>query len=104
MKKNSPLPRLSRVEFFRLNEGELIAALARAITRHADEHPDVKLTTNQQAVVAWSRVSVDVPNGGFTQFFYNHGGDSDVKVLARLLDSLDVPKAGGLLRDAAAVY
>jgi antitoxin component YwqK of YwqJK toxin-antitoxin module len=55
-------------------------------------------------VYAWSRLSVDVPNGGFTQFFYNHRGDHGVAELARLLDSLGVAKAAALLRDADAIY
>ncbi len=55
-------------------------------------------------MLAWAKLSVDVPNGGFTQFFYNHRGDDGVEELARLLDSTDVPKAGALLRNAVAVY
>jgi antitoxin component YwqK of YwqJK toxin-antitoxin module len=45
-----------------------------------------------------------VPNGGFAQFFYNHGGADGVAEAARLLDSLDVPRAGDVLHDAVAVY
>jgi len=55
-------------------------------------------------MLAWAKLSVDVPNGGFTQFFYNHHGDGGVEELARLLDSIDLSKAGALLRDAVAVY
>jgi hypothetical protein len=103
MKQTAPLPRLSRVAFFRLNEDDLISALAEAITKHAREHSG-KMTDHQEALVAWSRLSVDVPNGGFTQFFYNHRGDRGIEALAVLLDSIDMPKADAVLRDALAVY
>lgn len=103
MKRDTRFPRLNRVAFFRLNEGELIAALAHSITTHADQRSGT-LTGQHEAVVAWARLSVDVPNGGFTQFFYNHRGDRGVGELAGLLDSIGVPKAGAVLRDAVAVY
>jgi antitoxin component YwqK of YwqJK toxin-antitoxin module len=104
MSKKTLLPRLSRTDFYRLREDEFMAALAGAIAAYADEHPSKKLTANQEAAFAWSRMSFDIPNGGFTQFFYNHRGDSGVAHLADLFDSLGLPKAGALLRDTAAVY
>jgi antitoxin component YwqK of YwqJK toxin-antitoxin module len=99
-----PLPRISRVEFFLSQEGDLIHALARAIVAHAEQYPDAALDAHHLAIVAWSSLRTNVPNGGFTQFFYNHRGDDGVKPLAKLLDSLEVPKVGTLLRDAVAVY
>ncbi|HEV3439050.1 MAG TPA: DUF4375 domain-containing protein [Gemmata sp.] len=104
MTRNPRLPPLSRVDFYRLHEGELISALAEAIVRHGEHVPDGSLTAAHEAILAWAKLSVDVPNGGFTQFFYNHRGDDGVEELARLLDSIDVPKAGTLLRDAVAIY
>jgi antitoxin component YwqK of YwqJK toxin-antitoxin module len=104
MTRNTRLPLLSGVDFYRLHEGELISALAQAIARHLEEAPDQPLTAAHEAIRAWAKLSVDVPNGGFTQFFYNHRGDDGVEELARLLDSIDVPKAGALTRDAVAVY
>ncbi|MFO1269480.1 MAG: DUF4375 domain-containing protein [Rubrivivax sp.] len=47
---------------------------------------------------------VDVPNGGFVQFFYNHRGDSGVERAAELLDSLEVSRAAAVVRDALGVY
>jgi len=104
MNRDGRLPLLSRINFYRLHEGELISALAQAIARHGEHVPDGSLTAAHEAILAWAKLLVDVPNGGFTQFFYNHGGDDGVEELARLLDSISVPKAGGLLRDAVAVY
>src|SRR5438105_2299337 len=104
MTRNPRLPPLSRVDFYRLHEGELISALAQAIARHVEHVPDGTLAAAHEAILAWAELSVDVPNGGFTQFFYNHHGDDGVEELARLLDSIDVSKAGALLRDAVAVY
>ena len=49
-------------------------------------------------------MSIDVPNGGFTQFFFNNRGDHGVLELASLLDANDVPKAASVLRDALAVF
>lgn len=98
------LPRLSRVDFYRLHEVDLAAALSQAISTHVDQFPEVMLTAQHEAVFAWAKMSVDVPNGGFTQFFYNQGGDVGVAELANLLDSIDMPKAATVLRDAAAVF
>lgn len=95
---------MSRVDFYRLKEDELIAALAQAIARYVDRYPNGRLTTNHEAVLAWARLSIDVPNGGFTQFFYNHRGDEGVAQLAILLDSIEVPKAGAVVRDAATIF
>src|SRR4051794_6408924 len=104
MSRDAPLPSLSRVDFYRLHEGELIFALAQAIAQHVEHLPDGSPTAAHEAILAWAKLSVDVPNGGFTQFFYNHRGDDGVEELTRLLDSIDIPKAGALLRDAVAVY
>jgi antitoxin component YwqK of YwqJK toxin-antitoxin module len=104
MTRDAQLPRLSRVDFFRFREAELISALAQAIGVHVEEVPDGTLTAAHKAIYAWAKLSMDVPNGGFTQFFYNHRGDEGVEDLVRLLDSVSLPKLGALLRDAVAVY
>jgi len=104
MPQHAKLPRLSRVDFFRRTEDEFISAVSQAVADHVEQFPRAKLTANHEALCAWAQLSMDVPNGGFAQFFYNHRGDAGVKELARLLDSVDVPKAGPLLRDAVAVY
>ncbi len=104
MARLQELPRLSRVEFFRNREDELAASLARAIAEHVDRVPQAKFTDHHAAISAWSAAAINVPNGGFTQFFYNHGGDQGVAELATLLDTLDLSKAGTILRDATAVY
>jgi len=98
------LPRLSRVEFFRRREGELVWSLARAAANFVEQFPRAPLTDHHAAILAWSEAATNVPNGGFTQFFYNHRGDHGVRDLAALLDALGLPKPGTILRDAAAVY
>lgn len=102
--RDARLPLLNRVAFYRLYEGELISALADAISGHRAQIPDATVTANQMAILAWAQLSTDVPNGGFTQFFYNQRGEDGVEELARLLDLNDLPKASALLRDAVAVY
>lgn len=104
MAKQQTLPQLSRVEFFRCHEDELASSLARAIIHHVHNHPDTDLTAHHAAIVAWSAAAINVPNGGFSQFFYNHRGDHGVKQLAILLGTLELSKAATILRDAAAVY
>src|SRR3954471_21384674 len=81
MRRDATLPLLSRVDFYRLHEGELIAALALAIAQHVERFPDGSLIAAHEAILAWAKLSVDVPNGGFTQFFYNHRGDDGVEEL-----------------------
>jgi antitoxin component YwqK of YwqJK toxin-antitoxin module len=98
------LPRLSRIEFFRCREVELASALARAIADHVDRSPNAELTDQHAAIWAWSSAAINVPNGGFVQFFYNHRGDHGVHELAALLNTLDLSKAATILLDATAVY
>ncbi len=98
------LPRLSRVEFFRYREDELVSSLAKAVSDHREQFPDAALTDHHAAISAWSSAATNVQNGGFTQFFYNHRGDHGVIELAALFDSLDLPKAATILRDAVAIY
>lgn len=98
------LPRLSRVAFFRSQEDELAFALRCAIAEHVEQFPNSHVTDHHSAISAWSAAAINVPNGGFVQFFYNQGGDQGVEQLAQLLDELDLPKAASVLRDAAAVY
>src|SRR5262252_7621055 len=102
MTRDARLPRLSRIDFYRLHEGELISALAQAIG-HVEPVKGT-LPPAHRAMCAWAQLSRDVLNGGFDQFFYNNRGDDGLEELALLLDSLVVPRAGPLLRDAVAVY
>src|SRR5437016_2120277 len=94
------LPVLNRVSFFRLHEWELISALADAVSSDGAESP----SDTHDALAAWARMATDVPNGGFTQFFFNNRGDRGVESLANLLESINVPKAGAVIRNALAVF
>ena len=98
------LPCLNRIDFYRLTEGELISALAEAISGFREGNRNGKLTDDHPAVCAWARLSIDVPNGGFTQFFFNHGGEVGIESAADLFEALELTKAGALLRDAVAIY
>jgi antitoxin component YwqK of YwqJK toxin-antitoxin module len=104
MNQESQLPRLSRVDFFRFKEDEFVSALAQAIRRHLDQEFSANLSANHEALLAWSQMSMDVPNGGFTQFFFNHRGGRGVAELATLLDANSLPKAANVLHDALVVY
>ena len=103
MNHTDELPRLSRVEFFGSRGGELIPAVAQAIERWAEATPG-GLSPAHRSILAWARLSIDVPNGGLDQFFYNQRGDDDVEELIHLLDRIEVPRAGNLLRDAIVIY
>lgn len=98
------LPRLSRIEFFRNRDVALASSLAKANADHLAQFPDAKLSSSQIAISVWASAAVDVPNGGFTQFFYNHGGDHGVRELADQLDTLELNKAATILREASAIY
>jgi len=98
------LPRMSRIELYRHRNDELACAISRAITGHVELYPDTHLTDLHAAISAWCSAASNVPNGGFTQFFYNRQGDEGVQELAALLDTLDLSKAAKILRDAATIY
>ncbi len=104
MTSQNSLPRMSRIEFFRYCDDELACAISRAITAHVELYPDAQLTEHHAAISAWCAAAMNVPNGGFTQFFYNRQGDQGVKELAVLLDTLGLSKAATLLRDSATIY
>ncbi len=98
------LPRLSRISFFMLKEGDFIHAIANAIRGFAEENSTSSLSNAHTAMVTWSALAIDVPNGGFTQFFFNCGGDVGVNDLVDLLEAIEIPKATELFRNANAVY
>jgi len=104
MPNQQKLPRLSRIDYFRHRDDNLASVVASAIADHAHQFPDAVLAAHHAAIPAWSAATIDVPNGGFTQFFYNRGGNHGVSELAALLDDLDLTKAATALRDASAVY
>ncbi len=104
MARKSQFPRITSVDFFRFTEDELIGALAQCIADSLESKGKRKPTSEQAAIVCWSRLYIDVPNGGFTQFFYNNGGDGGVSAAADLLNTLKEAKAANILRDATAIY
>lgn len=104
MAKRAMLPRLSRIDFFCKQDDGLAFVVANAIANHNSQTKSTDLTCNHAAISAWSAIMIDVPNGGFTQFFYSRGNDDGVADLVNLLDNLDLPKAVVLLRDAHVVY
>jgi antitoxin component YwqK of YwqJK toxin-antitoxin module len=98
------LPRLSRVSFFMLNEADFVFAVADAIRAFIQENSQDSLTPAHSAIVAWSTLAIDVPNGGFTQFYFNHRGDRGVNELADLLDEMEIPQAPMLFRATNSLY
>ena len=97
------LPPLSAVDYFRLPGQEMLDCLAESIKAFAEQNPRATILPEHSALVAWSAMYYDVPNGGFAQFFFNHGGDAGVAQLSKLFEELALPKIAALLRDAAAV-
>jgi antitoxin component YwqK of YwqJK toxin-antitoxin module len=97
-------PSLNRVDFYRLEGTDFLALLAEAVRKAGEEKARGTLSADHVALAAFASMLVNVPNGGFTQFFYNHNGDSGVEQAAELLGRLGAAKAGTVLRDARAVY
>jgi antitoxin component YwqK of YwqJK toxin-antitoxin module len=104
MAAKSTLPRLSRIAFYTSGEDQLVHALGNAIRQHLTDYPRAKLTGDQFAIYVWSRILIDVPNGGFTQFFFNHKGDVGLTALCELLTTVDEPEIAKLLNKADTVY
>ena len=104
MPKQNTLPRLHRLEFFYNRNDGLVCAICEAIAVYVELNPDAQLTPYHAAITAWGSAAINLPNGGFTQFFYNQRGDKGVLELAALLDTLDLSKAATILRDATTIY
>lgn len=104
MAPKTALPRVNAVDFYRLHEEELLHLFAGTIADLGRRSTRWKPARAHVALHAWSRLLGDVQNGGFTQFFYNNGGDAGVTHAAALIESLGLPKAAGVLNDAVAVY
>lgn len=98
------LPRVNRVDFYRMNGAEFLALLAHACRKFVDGCSDRQLSADHAALVAFSRMHSDVPNGGFEQFFFNHHGEGGIERAAELLDALEAPKAAAVARDAREIY
>ncbi len=95
------LPTLSRIDFFTAEPDELVRLIGNAV---ATDSTVIAPSDAHLALAAWNDLSVDVPNGGFTQFFYNHRGDGGLAALCELLESLDLGKAASMLETATATY
>ena len=104
MGNNAARVRINRVAFFRDSEGEFLLGVAGAVGAAADEVGWEGMSDGQAAVWCWSRVIVDVPNGGFEQFFYNSRGNSMVERLCPVLEELGLEKLSGAMGEALAVY
>jgi len=104
MARKTALPHFSRVSFFRCRDQELVHALAATIRESVGGKSGVKISAAHLAIVTWSDLAIDVPNGGFTQYFFNHREVDGISALCKLLTSLKLPKIVTLLREAVAIY
>jgi hypothetical protein len=98
------LPRVNRADFYRLTELAFLTLLAEAVRAFAGSPRRTGLSARHTALAAWAALCVDVPNGGFAQFFYNRGGDAGVEHAAALLESLGATRAAAIVREALVVY
>ena len=98
------LPRLSRFAFYQSGDDGLVHEIAKAVYEHAQQHPSLEIPDRTFQLYVWSKVTNNVPNGGFAQFFYNHRGDSGVEGLCELLTELGLPEVGGQLTEAVGIY
>jgi len=99
MAADASLPRINPVDYYLLRDVEFLGLLSAAFAVDADRVSN----TGQLALIAWGRLCADVPNGGFTQFFYNYG-EVGVEEIVEMLDALELPNVGALLRQALAIY
>ena len=99
MADDASLPRINPVDYYLLRDEDFLDLLSVAFAADAERVSN----TGQLALITWGRLCADVANGGFTQFFYNYG-DVGVEEVVEMLDALEVPKIGDLLRQALAIY
>src|SRR5262245_44511537 len=104
MPRKKSLPSVDRDAFLQSGNDELFPLLGHAIRTYAEDNPDEGVLEEHLVLYTWSGLITDVPNGGFTQFFYNSQGDAGVKSLCGLLRILELPELVTLLAEAAAVY
>ena len=102
--QESDLPRISRIDYYTCDDDRLVHSVAAAI--HADairrgKWPD---QAPLRALFAWSRLTGNVTNGGFQQFFLNNRGDLGVAELIRLLTSLEFIDLPAIIEKAADIY
>ena len=100
MDETQHLPRVNPVDYYLSQNEDFLDLLSVALA--AD--PERVKNTAQLSLVVWGRLCGDVPNGGFTQFFYNHQGDIGLEELIEMLNTLEVPRMGDLLKEAQAIY
>ncbi|MGV3720096.1 MAG: DMP19 family protein [Actinomycetota bacterium] len=99
MAADTPLPRINPVDYYLLRDEDFLDLLSVAFAADAERVSN----TGQLALITWGRLCADVENGGFAQFFYNHG-EAGVEEAIEMLEALAVPKIGELLRQARAIY
>jgi len=104
MLHESELPRLSRIDFYTSGEDRLVHRLAAAIHSDAANRGKWPEQKPSRAIFAWSRLTADVANGGFQQFFLNNRGETGVDELIRLLASLEFIELPKLLEKATELY
>lgn len=108
MKQTHALPRLSRIDFFRLRGAEVFELLFRLLERELGEGEHrarrwAKLNAYQQGLYAWWCFWTDVLNGGLAQYFYNHT-DAQVPCLHLLLTESGNASMAALLNQATSLY
>src|SRR5688500_12298686 len=99
MADDASLPRVNPVDYYLLRDEDFLDLLSVAFAADAERVSN----TGQLALITWGRLCAEVANGGFTQFFYNYG-EVGVEEVVEMLDALEVPKIGELLRQALAIY
>jgi antitoxin component YwqK of YwqJK toxin-antitoxin module len=99
MALDASLPRINPVDYYLLRDEDFLDLLSVAFAADAERVSN----TGQLALITWGRLCADVDNGGFKQFFYNHG-EVGVEEVVEMLEALEVPKIGDLLRRALAIY
>ena len=102
-KTQLPLPRLSRIDFFRLRADDFFEALHDALQSAVDTGVGMSWNEQQRGVVGWRNFRADLTNGGLSQYFYNHT-DEFVPATVSLLETAGMAPLATLLKQAVPIY
>jgi len=93
------LPCINRIAFYRLEKGAFLFFLADSVLDSIRKFPELNLSPNHEALMAWVIMKREVrSNGGFTRFFYKNHGARGVEPLIYIFETMNLPNAASLFR------
>src|SRR5947208_8717827 len=102
------LPRLSRIDYFRLHSDDFFGAVFQGIDQELGEGQQrrkrwARLNPHQQGLYAWWCFWGELWNAGLTQFFYNQT-DILVPAIERLMKASGNTQMARLLNQGTRIY